>query len=269
MNKLRNIILILAVLAAGISCSGEKEETGTEPLVIAMELQYPPFEMSDPDGNPAGISVDIARALGNYLERPVVIENTAWTGLIPALQTGKADLILSSMSITEERSRVVDFSDPYIRSGLALLLSLDSPAESFEDLNGEGRIVVVKSGTIGANLAVKTLPLADVRIFEEVAACVLEVVQGKADAFIYDPLTVYENHNRNRETTRVNLESLPGSEGDWGMAVKKGNEELLEQVNAFIRESRAAGGFDRIAEPYLGDMMARFDENNLPFFFDF
>lgn len=268
MKRLSRILLLGILFLLFFSCSGKAREEGPRPLVVAMELQYPPFEMSTTEGEPAGISVEIARALGEYLERPVVIENTAWTGLIPSLQTGKADLILSSMTITEERSQVVDFSDPYIRAGLSLLLGKDSPAGSFADLNAPGRVVAVKSGTIGANLAADQLPLAEVRIFEEVATCVLEVVQGKADAFIYDPLTVYENHRRFPEATRLNLASIPGSEGYWGMAVKRGNRELLQQVNRFIEEYRKSGGFDRTAEPFLGELMVLFEEHDIPFFFD-
>ena len=266
MKKTLFLLLIAATLVF-VSCQKEESQEIT-PLVVAMELQYPPFEMSDADGNPAGVSVEIARALGEYLERPIVIENTAWTGLIPSLQTGKADVILSSMTITEERAQVVDFSLPYIRAGLALLISRESDAEAFDDLNQAGRVVAVKSGTIGANLAGAQLPLAEVRIFEDVSACVLEVVQGKADAFIYDPLTVFENNKIHPDTTRVNLAPIPGSEGDWGMAVKKGNQELLEGINGFILDFRKNGGFDRVAAPFLGDIMNLFKENDIPFFFD-
>ncbi len=266
---MKKALILMIILGSLIFISCQKEESeGPTPLVVAMELQYPPFEMSDAQGNPAGVSVEIAKALGEYLERPVVIENTAWTGLIPALQTGKADLILSSMTITEERAQVVDFSDSYLRAGLALLISRESDVNTFDDLNGKGRVAAVKSGTTGANLATAGLPLAEVRIFEDVSACVLEVVQGKADAFIYDPLTVFENNKNHPDTTRVNLSPIPGSQGDWGMAVKQGNQELLEGINNFIRDFRKSGGFDRVAAPFLGDIMNLFKENDIPFFFD-
>jgi len=268
----KRILLVLLIVTAGLmimNCSKEEEAAAeAEPLVVAMELQFPPFEMSDEKGNPAGISVEMAYALGEYLDRPVVIENTAWTGLIPSLQTGKADLIISSMTITEERREVIDFSIPYIKSGLTLLIAKDSPVEDFTDLNAEERTVAVKSGTTGALIAQEELPLAEVHYFDEVAACVLEVTQGKADAFIYDALTVYENYKKNMGATRVNLNDIPGTEGYWGVGVKKGNEELLKGVNEFITEFRSEGGFDRIAEEYLKDLKTVFDEEGVPFFFD-
>ncbi len=261
------IIGVLLLVSVSLFAGGAQESESNE-LVVGMELQYPPFEMSDTNGNPAGISVEIAKALGEYLERPVKIENIAWTGLIPSLQTGKADIIISSMTITEERAEVVDFSDPYIKSGLTLLISKDSPVNEFNDLNREGRIVAVKSGTIGARIAQEQLTNAAVRLFDEVAACVLEVAQGKADAFIYDVLTVYENHKNNSETTRINIQSIPGTDGYWGMAMKKGNDEFKDQVNTFISEFRAVGGFSDIADMYLGEQKSLFDDSGVPFFFD-
>jgi polar amino acid transport system substrate-binding protein len=264
------LITMLALLSAASFAFGapQEESSGAEPLVVAMELQYPPFEMSDEQGNPTGISVDIAKALGEYLGRPTVIENTAWTGLIPSLQTGKADIIISSMTITEDRKKVVDFSDPYIKSGLTLLIAAGSPVQSFSDLNAPGKIVAVKSGTTGAQVAREQLGQAEVRLFDEVSAAVLEVSQGKADAFIYDALTVYENHRKHPQNTRVNIESIPGTDGFWGMAVRKGNEEFLADVNAFIAEFRSSGGFNTLADAYLGEQKKIFDDSGVPFFFD-
>jgi polar amino acid transport system substrate-binding protein len=263
-----SVALFLLTTGFSLSAAGTQETAQEQPLVVAMELQYPPFEMSDEQGNPTGISVDMAYDLGEYLGRPVVIENTAWTGLIPSLQTGKADIILSSMTINDERDKVVDFSDPYVRAGLSLLISSDSPVESFEDLNEKGRVVAVKSGTIGAIAAQEHLEQADIRIFEEVAACVLEVSQGKADAFIYDSLTVLKNHQNNPESTRMNLNIIPGTENYWGIAIQEGNEELKERINDFIAQYRAEGKFDELAKKYMGEELAFFRKSGIPFLFD-
>lgn len=261
----KTLIFITTFLILLIGC---KKNNDNNPLIVAMELQYPPFEMSDSEGNPSGISVDIAYKLGKYLNRSVKIENTAWTGLIPSLQSGKADIIISSMTITEERKKVVDFSTPYIKSGLSLLISSSSDVKSYEDLNNDDVVVAVKSGTIGANLAQKELTNAEIHLFDEVAACVLEVSQGKADAFIYDALTVYKNHVNNPQTTKMNLESIEGTEGYWGMAVKKGNEDFLNKVNEFIIKSREDTTFDTIADKYLEEIKEVFKKENIPFFFD-
>ena len=92
------------------------------PLRVGMELSYPPFEMVDPRGEPAGVSVRLARSLGDHLGRDVRIENIAFDGLIPALKTGRIDCIISSMTATPERSKSIAFSEPYLKTGLALLV---------------------------------------------------------------------------------------------------------------------------------------------------
>ena len=103
------LVLILSILP--LAACGKADST--KKLVIGMELAYPPFETTDAANKPTGISVDFAKALGAELGREVVIENMAWAGLIPALETKKVDLIISSMTITEDRLKQIDFSDPY------------------------------------------------------------------------------------------------------------------------------------------------------------
>lgn len=263
------VLMVLALVAALLGANGAADDTPAEaePLIVAMELQFPPFEMAADDGTPTGISVDTAYALGEYIGRPVKIENTAWTGLIPSIQSGKADLVISSMSVTEERLKVVDFSIPYAMSGVTLLINKDSSVKSYRELSDDGVKVAVKSGTIGAIWAQDNIPADNIRIFDEVAACALEVSQGKADAFIYDGLTTFELQKKFPDTTFVNLENLPGTLGGWGMAMKKGNAELKAQCDAFIKEFRSNGGFEKLENKYLGEIKSVFDEAGLPSFF--
>ena len=163
------------------------------PLKVGMELSYPPFEMIDPQGHPTGISADIAYALGKFLNKTVEIENIPFVGLIPALKNRKIDVIISSLSISSERSASIDFSEPYGAIGLCLLVKKDSPIQSINDVNLPRVKVVVKSGTSGEAYALQNLETASVIVLDKEAACVLEIVQGKADAFIYDQfIHIYE-----------------------------------------------------------------------------
>lgn len=249
-------------LALGVAVAAQK------PLVVGMELQYPPFEMTDKDGNPAGVSVDMAKELGKHLGREVKIENIAWDGLIPSLKTKKIDLIISSMTITEQRKKTIDFSIPYSKSYLTLLIAKDSPVMDINDLNAKGRKVAVKKGTTGHLYADKSLPMAETLVFDKENAAVLEVVQGKADAFIYDTLTIFRQWQNHQETTRLNLRPFQKNFEYWGVAIRKGNDELREQVNGFIRTFRKNGGYDRLAEKHLTMAKKKFDSMGIPFFFN-
>jgi polar amino acid transport system substrate-binding protein len=235
------------------------------PLKVAMELSYPPFEMIDKEGYPAGISVEIAYAFGKYLERPIQIENIPFIGLIPALKTGKADIILSSLSITEERKRSIDFSEPYLSIGLCLLVSKKSDLKGITEANRENRTIVVKSGTSGERYALKHLPDAHVVILDKETSCVLEVVEGKADAFIYDQLSIYNHWQKNLTTTRAIL--TPFTEENWAFGIRKGDVEMTAQANAFLTNFRKEKGIEKLIQKYLGEQQEAFRRLGVPLVF--
>ena len=103
-------LLLTALIAFLASATLVTAAEPAKPLIVGMELAYPPFEMTDTSGKPTGVSVDLATDLAKSLGRPVVIQNTAFDGLIPALKTGKVDLVISSMTATAERAQSIERS---------------------------------------------------------------------------------------------------------------------------------------------------------------
>jgi len=239
----------------------------TKPLVVGMELAYPPFETTDKYGTPTGFSVDMAHDLGKYLNRDIVIKNMSYGGLIPALKTHKIDIILSSMSITPRRSRSINFSIPYAKSNLAILANNKSNIKKPLDLNEKGKKIAVKNGTSGHVVAMKLFPKANILVFDKESAAILEVTQGKVDAFIYDPLTILKNWEKNKSTTIPVLEPFEKTPQYWAIGLSKNNKELEEQINNFIKEYRENGGLDRLADKYLAEPKKEFKKRNIPFFF--
>lgn len=257
---LATFALLLAV------CSGcSRKDDGNNPLVIGMELAYPPFEMTDEKGQPAGVSVDLAHALGKHLNREVRIENIPFDGLIPSLKTGKIDLIISSMTATPERAQSIDFSEPYLTTGLALLVGAKSDVQSISDLDRSGRTVAVKKGTTGHVYAAEHLKSAQIRVLDKENACVLEVAQGKCDAFIYDQMSTLKNWQQHRETTRPILQ--PFKTEQWAIGIRKGNEQLRGQVNEFLKEFRAKNGFEQLGDKWLKEQKQEFQQLGIPFVF--
>ena len=253
------LLLLVFLLLAG--CSPKSPHA----LVVGMELGYPPFEMTDPGGEPTGVSVDLARDLGKYLGRETEIENTSFVGLIPSLQTHKIDLIISSMTATAERAKAIAFSDPYLTTGLCLLVGKNSPILSIQDADQPGRVVAVKIGTTGHVYAAAHIQHARLLVLENEDACVLEVVQGKADAFIYDQISTYENWRRNPATTRPILQ--PFQREYWAVGLRQEDTNLLQQVNAFLKFYQADGGFERLGDRYLKDQKEAFRKLGYPFYF--
>lgn len=256
--------------AAGGSsaAAGSASDGGARTLRVAMELAYPPFETKDDAGNPSGVSVTFMQDFADAYGYDLQIDNISFDGLIPSLQTGKADAVMSSITITPEREEEVDFTDPYAMAQLAILAGAESGVEQAEDLNQEDKTVAVKTGSTGDVYATKNLANAQILRLADESACVTEVAQGRADGFLYDQLTIYRNNLANPDTTRAVFIPFQDPEA-WGIAVVSGNDELREELNAFIAESKVNGEFDRLTEQYLADEKAAFDELGFRWFFDF
>jgi polar amino acid transport system substrate-binding protein len=234
-------------------------------LIVGMEMSFPPFEMLDSSGKPAGVSVDLAQAMGKSLNRSIRLENIPFDGLIPSLKTGKIDLIISSLTMTEDRKKSIDFSDPYLKMGLAILANKNTDIQSINDVDKPGRNVAVKKGTTANIYAMQRFKYAKVLVFNDESACAIEVGQGKADCFIYDQISVFKNWKRHEDRTRAILQ--PFEQEEWAMGLRKGDDDLRKQINDFIKQFKEAGGFEQLGEKYLSENKKAFDDLGIPFYF--
>ena len=259
----RFLFAALAVMAALLvsSCGNRDADT----LVVGMDLSYPPFETIGPSGKPEGVSVDLAEALGKFLGKPVRIENIPFTGLIPSLKTGKIDCIVSSMTDTAERRASIAFSDAYLSTGLALLIANDSPIHSLQDLDQSGKTLAVRQGTTGEVWARANIANARILSLEKESSAVLEVIQGRADAFLYDQMSVWKNAREHPEKTRALLKPL--QKENWAIGLRHSDVELRSQINDFLKSFREGGGFDSLGDKFLRDQKASFKEQGIEFYF--
>jgi polar amino acid transport system substrate-binding protein len=256
------LVLGLFTLFVVIGCRPAVED---DSLVVGMDLSYPPFETIDPAGQPVGVSVELAKALAESLGRPLKIQNMPFTGLIPSLQNGAIDCVISSMTDTPERRKSIAFSDPYLSTGLALLVPASSQVGAMANLDQPGRTVIVRLGTTGEVWARENIKAAKVVSMDKENMAVLEVIQGKADGFIYDQMSVWQNQQKNPEKTRALL--APIRQEQWAIGVRLDNEVLREQINQFLKTYREKGGFDRLAEQFLSEQKAAFEQAGVPFLF--
>ena len=259
---IRPTILFIAFCGLLLACSPKPPDST---LVVGMDLSYPPFETIDAAGQPVGVSVEIAQALADYLKRPLQIENLPFTGLIPSLQNGRLDCVISSMTDTPERRQSIAFSDPYLTIGISLLVGKDSGIASLADVDIPGKTVVVRQGTTGEQWARQNITKATVISLEKENAAVLEVIQGKAAAFIYDQMSIWQNAQKNPETTRAILE--PIRKESWAIGIRRTDTDLKNQINEFLKSYRTEGGFEKLGDKYLKEQKAAFENEGVPFYF--
>ncbi len=274
--KIKYIVMFIGVMfvlgdtysfARGTSDSSGKRRDAKK-LIVGMELQFPPFETIDKNGNPTGFTVDFSKALANALGRELEIKNIRWTGLIPAVQLGKVDIVISSMSVTEERKKSVDFTEPYGTWYIVSLLKKDSPVKKFSNLNSKKYTIALKTGTVAEVIAKQHLPNAKVAKFDSWDTIVLEIAQGRADAGIYDPISVYKGWKKYPNTTRPLFEPIDGFSNPIAGAMKKGNTVLKEQINQFIKQAKSDSTIAKISKKYLGDMNKVIKTQGAPPFFE-
>jgi polar amino acid transport system substrate-binding protein len=263
MPSLCHCFTLLVLVFTALGCSKKSGDSSGRELRVGMDLSYPPFEMQDKAGKPDGVSVKLAEALAEKLRRPVKIVPMEFSGLIPALKTGNLDLIISSMTATDERRKSIHFSSPYAFTGLALLVGKNSSIQSIDDLKTPGRVITTKAATTAETWAIQNLPTAKRVVFEDQTACVLEVAQGRADAFIYDQLSIYKYAEQNKATTRGLLK--PFVEESWAIGIAMGNDELLQQVNLFLDDFRKQDGLGKLGERYLKDEKKILEAAGVPF----
>lgn len=223
-------------------------------LRVGLDPGFIPFEMKTPKGDMIGFDVDMIRAFAETLGAKATFVDTRWEGIIPALVAKKFDLIVSGMTITEERKRTLLFSDAYYRAGLLALVSAKhkSSIKSQADLNKAGLNIAVKVGTTADQYAGKNYPKATIRKLDSESDCANAVALGKVDVFIYDKpyLELFAGKNQNK----VYLLSESLTVEDFGVAARKNDKGLIESFNAFLKSWKASGAYDRSIKTHFVEM---------------
>lgn len=217
-------------------------------LKVGTSADFPPFEFQDEKtGEYLGFDIDLINAIGEAVGMDVEIVNTAWDGLIPGLLTGNFDCIISAMTITEDRLKAVDFSDPYFSASQVIVTKLeDTSIKTLEDL--VDKQVSVQIGTTG-DLTVSEVDGIIVKRFNLAPDAIQEVRNGGVAACVID-LAVAEEISQQYKDIKY---GEPITTEEYGIAIRKGNTQLLEKINEGIAEVKASGKYDELYAKWLKD----------------
>lgn len=215
-------------------------------LRVGLEPGYLPFEMTTKKGILIGFDVDIATALARSMGVKLIVINTPWDGIIPALVTDKFDVIISGMVLTQQRHLSVNFTDPYITIGQAVLLNQkhQHTVTSYMDLNNSRFVLVSRLGTTGEQAIKRMIPKARYKAFENESEAAMEVVYGRADALIYD-LPFIERIQADHGQAKTVALTQPFTYEPIAMAVRKGDPDFISFLNHFIRQYKNDGRYER------------------------
>ena len=250
--KMLKVMALLSLLMLVVSCGGSTGATGAaKKYIIATDATYAPFECQE-NGKYIGIDVDLITEIAKVEGFEFELKPMDFGGIIPALQPGQIDGAIAGASITEERKKSVDFSDPYYETGIvAVINSANTTIKTGKDL--EGKKLAVKNGTAGATYVEENLKgKSEAVTFKDTVSMFQAVTNNQADAAFEDyPVIAYALSKDPASKLKIGTEKL--TTGNYGFMVKKGsNPELVAKFNEGLKKLKASGKYDEIVAKYVG-----------------
>ena len=219
-------------------------------LIMGSNCSFPPFEYIDEQGNAAGFDVEIANLIAEKLGLELYVEDMNFDGLLLALDNGEVDLVIAAMTITEKRQEMVNFSTPYFNAQQVVVVQKGYEGiQSYEDI--QDKAVSVQDGTTGFLMATEDLgiPADKVVAFKTANDAVAELKLGRVDCMILDsaPAQVFVAQNDDL----MILEGIDTPTEEYGIAIKKDNEDLLAAVNELLAEIMENGVYDALIAEFF------------------
>lgn len=220
--------------------------------VVGTDAAYAPFESQNDKGEIVGFDVEVVQAVAKKAGIEVKFVNTPWEGIFNALGQGDRDMVVSAVTITEERKGTMDFSDPYFDAQQLIAVKESSKVAKFADL--KKLKVGVQTGTTGDEAVTKLLGKnsTNIKRFESTPLALKELEAGGVDAVVADNGVVIHyvaNNPGGKFKTVADKEFVPEQ---YGIALKKGNSELQGKLNKALAEIKADGTYDTIYTKYFG-----------------
>lgn len=241
------VTLGLSLLTACSGGSGKAEESAV--LTVGTNAEFPPFEYVGDDGQPDGFDMALIRAIGEKMGKEVVIENMEFDTLVASIGT-KIDVAIAGMTVTEERLKTVDFSEPYYEAVQYVIVPADSDIKTAADL--EGKNIGVQLGTTGDFIVEEDIPGATPSQFKKALDAVNDLLNGRVDCVIIDknPALVFEGQYPDQ------IKAIDGAEfgfqpESYAIAIPKGNKAMADQINNALQQLMEDGTFDELVKTYI------------------
>jgi polar amino acid transport system substrate-binding protein len=245
-------ISLILISTAGLYAAGapETNENGVRTITIASDATWPPMEFINENKELVGFDIDLMNEIAKAAGFNVEIKNTAWDGIFAGLANGQYDAVISSVTITEDRQKVMDFSAPYVNAGQVIVVRVEEESISNPD-DLSGKKVGAQQGTTGA-IAVGDISGAQLSSYDEIGLAMAALEKGDIDAVIADsPIAAdfaLQNENYSKS---LKIVGEPFTDEYLGIAVNKGNSAVLDLINAGLKEVTDSGKLEELKEKWL------------------
>lgn len=218
------VLLILIGLLTLTGCKRADNE-----LIMVTEAGFAPYEFYQ-DGQIVGVDIEIAKEIAKELDKKLVVKDVSFDSIVNELKSGKADFAAAGMSITEDRKKQVDFTIEYTVSNQVVIVRKDSPITDISDI--KDKRISVQLGTVADSYVTENYKNAKINRLKKFLVAAEDVKNNKSDCIVMDLLPALELVKKNDE-----LKILDGIlfQDKYGMALKKGNKELLDDINKVLK----------------------------------
>ncbi len=244
---LTTIIAVSSLVGCG-SAANTTANTGSNALVVGTNAAFPPFEYVGDDGNPDGFDVALIKAIGDKIGMDVQIQDMEFDSLVTSIGS-KIDVAIAGMTVTDERKKMVDFSDSYYEAVQNVLVPQGSTIASADDL--KGLKIGVQLGTTGEFIA-DEIEGASISAYNKAVDAVNDLINGRVDCVIVDknPAEVFVAQYSDKLTVLEG--SQFGFEAEhYAIALPKGNTELAGKINSALKELKEDGTYDALIKKYI------------------
>jgi polar amino acid transport system substrate-binding protein len=225
---------------------GEEEASGGEKLTVGSDIPYPPFEQKSKSGGYTGFDVELMEAIGKEIGREPEFIDSSFETIFRDVAQGKFEAVMSAATITEEREKVVTFSTPYYLSEQAILVKEGSDIKGLADL--KGKVVAAQQGTTGLELGKEKAEASELRPFPEGPDADNALKAGTVEAVIIDAPVAKQQAE---ELGGIEIVEKVPTDETYGIAVEKGNDELIEQINEGLKKTIEDGSYAKVYEKWF------------------
>lgn len=249
MKKLTIAVLVILTVLVPCFAQGSKEQSSSEKVyTVAASCDYPPLEYIDDAGNIVGYEMELIQAIAQEMNIKINIVNVSFDGIIAGIQSKQYDIGASGLTITEERKQTCDFTTPILQFSLSIVTKKDTEGIFSED-DLVGKKVGVQLGTT-CQFACEDAGL-DVKTYDEAPSAILDLANGNLDAVVLDSVVANDFVLANDSYSQVlKVAGSFQNSDDMGMAVIKGNSELLNLLNEGIQKVTESGKLAEIKSKY-------------------
>ncbi|WCN39004.1 basic amino acid ABC transporter substrate-binding protein [Aneurinibacillus uraniidurans] len=246
------LIAMLALTVFAVGCGSKGDGQAANKIVVGTDASFPPFESLTPDGKPEGFDIDLINAIAKSQKLDIEVKHVGWDPMMAGLENDSIKAGIAGITMNDDRKKQFDFTDPYFTAKQSILIKNSvTNVNTIADL--KGKKIGVQSGTTGQTVVEDKFGkgYTGLKGFDDIASAIDDMKNGRIDAVVADNAVIKKFKEQLHLDDVKIVEDKTINQEQYGIAVKKGNKELLDKLNQGLKAVKADGTYDKIYAKYF------------------